>query len=113
MAIKLPDFKPPSVLKTVSPNSRETANQRGYNGAWQRARLGFLQQNPLCVTCATTGRVTAASVVDHIKPHKGDMQLFWDSANWQALCKPCHSRKTAQSDGGFGNPNRKKEQGDG
>jgi 5-methylcytosine-specific restriction protein A len=21
--------------------------------------------------------------------------LFWDEDNWQALCKPCHDRKTA------------------
>jgi 5-methylcytosine-specific restriction protein A len=44
----------------------------------------------------------AANEVDHIKPHKGDMALFWDSSNWQSLCKPCHSAKTATEDGGFG-----------
>lgn len=108
MAVGLPPHKHPNVLKTVRPDDRQNATQRGYNGAWQRVRLGFLAQNPLCVICAATGRVTAANVVDHITPHKGDMNLFWDSANWQALCKPCHSRKTAESDGGFGNPNRKK-----
>ena len=35
--------------------------------------------------------MTAASVVDHIKPHKGDKALFWDQANWQPLCASCHS----------------------
>jgi hypothetical protein len=34
--------------------------------------------------------VTAAVLVDHIDPHRGDMKKFWDSANWQSLCKPCH-----------------------
>lgn len=29
-------------------------------------------------------------VVDHIKPHKGDAALFWDAANWQALCPDHH-----------------------
>jgi 5-methylcytosine-specific restriction protein A len=106
MAQRLPSFQPPNALKVLRPEVRENAHERGYNSAWQRARLGFLQQNPLCVTCAATGRVTAASVVDHIKPHKGDMALFWDSTNWQALCKPCHSRKTASKDGGFGNPTK-------
>lgn len=43
-----------------------------------------------------------ANVVDHIKPHRGDKVLFWDSANWQPLCKECHDRKTATEDGGFG-----------
>jgi len=38
---------------------------------------------------------TAATVVDHVTPHKGDKVLFWDRLNWQALCKRCHDRKTA------------------
>ncbi|TIX60322.1 MAG: HNH endonuclease, partial [Mesorhizobium sp.] len=32
-----------------------------------------------------------ANVVDHIKPHRGDMRLFWNRANWQPLCTRCHS----------------------
>lgn len=27
------------------------------------------------------------------------MALFWDEANWQPLCKPCHDQKTAREDG--------------
>ena len=42
--------------------------------------------------CKKTGHITAASVVDHITPHKEDYQLFWNQKNWQALCKPCHDR---------------------
>lgn len=34
------------------------------------------------------------------------MKLFWDSANWQAMNKECHDRKTASEDGGFGNAKR-------
>ncbi|MCT9125512.1 HNH endonuclease [Cupriavidus gilardii] len=41
-------------------------------------------------------------MVDHIVPHKGDSKLFWSRSNWQALCKPCHDRKAATEDGGFG-----------
>lgn len=34
------------------------------------------------------------------------MALFWDKVNnWMGLCKPCHSKKTATEDGGFGNQN--------
>jgi len=47
--------------------------------------------------------VQAATVVDHIKPHRGDKTLFWERSNWQALCKQCHDIKTAKEDGGFGN----------
>jgi 5-methylcytosine-specific restriction protein A len=32
------------------------------------------------------------------------MKLFWDRANWRAMSKQCHDRKTAREDGGFGNP---------
>ncbi|WP_232215691.1 HNH endonuclease signature motif containing protein [Paracoccus sp. J55] len=33
-----------------------------------------------------------ATLVDHIKPHRGDKALFWNWNNWQALCTPCHNR---------------------
>lgn len=48
--------------------------------------------------------MVAATVVDHITPHKGDKALFWQRANWQPLCKRCHDIKTAIEDGGFGRP---------
>jgi 5-methylcytosine-specific restriction endonuclease McrA len=40
--------------------------------------------------CQAEGELTPASVVDHIKPHRGDQKLFWDSENWQSLCKLHH-----------------------
>ena len=42
--------------------------------------------------CHDQGRLTAATVVDHIAPHEGDQAKFWDKTNHQALCKPCHDR---------------------
>jgi 5-methylcytosine-specific restriction protein A len=81
---------------------RGTAHERGYSSAWQKARLGFLRSHPLCRRCDAQGLVVAASVVDHIVPHKNDKALFWDHDNWQPLCKPCHDKKTAAEDGGFG-----------
>ena len=52
--------------------------------------------------CEAQGRVTAATVVDHIIPHKGDPVLMWDSEhNWQSLCDPHHNRdKQSQDRGG-------------
>lgn len=44
--------------------------------------------------------------MDHKIPHRGDAALFWDPNNWQAMSKPCHDRKTALEDGGFGNSAR-------
>lgn len=82
---------------------RLSSSQRGYNARWRKARKAYLKQNPLCVACKSIGVITEATVVDHIKPHKGDQELFWDRSNWQSLCKRCHDRKTAKYDGGFGN----------
>ena len=81
---------------------RGTAAQRGYGSRWQKASKGFLRANPLCVYCLKAGDLRPSEVTDHIIPHKGDMGLFWDRSNWQALCKRCHDAKTATEDGGFG-----------
>ena len=45
-------------------------------------------------TCAGCGQVSAVLDVDHRIPHRGDLELFWDPANLQALCKTCHAAKT-------------------
>jgi len=72
----------------------------GYGHEWRKASRRFLRENPLCVLCLKAGKIRASEVTDHIIPHKGDMALFWDRTNWQALCWRCHSRKTAFNDGG-------------
>lgn len=73
---------------------RKSKSQRGYTSAWDRARAGYLRSHPYCVHCQQLGRVVPSQEVDHIIPHRGDMKVFWDRSNWQALCNPCHSRKT-------------------
>lgn len=67
-------------------NTRPNSSRRGYTGAWEKARKAFLRRRPRCARCGAQ-----ATVVDHITPHKGDQTLFWDQANWQPLCTPCHS----------------------
>jgi 5-methylcytosine-specific restriction protein A len=84
-------------------SERGTANERGYDYRWQQASKMFLVSHPLCVECEREGRITAASLVDHVVPHKGNQQLFWDESNWQPLCKEHHDIKTAKEDGAFGN----------
>lgn len=62
-----------------------------YDYKWQQRRIVYLRQNPFCVHCRDLGLIgVAATVVDHIIPHQGNQQLFWDQSNWQGLCKPCH-----------------------
>ena len=78
--------------KRVDP--RPSASARGYGHRWQQARAAYLAEHPLCCLCLP--RAVAATVVDHIIPHRGNDDLFWDPANWQPLCKPCHDRKTGK-----------------
>lgn len=40
--------------------------------------------------CSQMGRITAATVCDHIQPHRGDVVLFW-SGPFASLCATCHS----------------------
>lgn len=80
---------------------RGTATERGYDSRWRKARATYLAHHPLCRMCEQQGRVTAATVVDHITPHRGDSALFWDTDNWQQLCKPHHdSAKQREERGG-------------
>lgn len=82
-------------LKAVNPDSwrsdKTSAAQRGYGPKWRRARLEFLKANPVCIYCLRERRIRDAEVVDHKIPHRGDMVLFWDRTNWQALCGTCHN----------------------
>ena len=73
---------------------RKSSTQRGYDTRWQKARRMYLNQHPLCLACQKEHRTTTATVVDHIKPHRGNQHLFWDVSNWQPLCKQCHDKKT-------------------
>lgn len=66
-------------------------NSKLYGYAWQKYRKQYLRQNPLCAECAKLGKVTAATVIDHIQKHNNDLSLFWDEANHQPLCANCHN----------------------
>jgi len=89
--------------KKLVAREQNKSNSKIYTYRWRKAGKAYLKENPLCVHCQRDGRLTPATEVDHIIPHNGDLKLFWDRSNWQALCKKCHSVKTAAEDGGFGN----------
>ena len=84
------------------PTTRQQTKARPHNSvAWQKASAAWLQQYPFCVLCLVRGKINERSdndrcdtqrtlVVDHITPHRGDMDLFWDQDNWQTLCRLCH-----------------------
>lgn len=50
-----------------------------------------LQAEPLCRFCEAAGRITEATIADHVTPHRGDAELFWNGA-LQSLCVHCHNQ---------------------
>lgn len=93
-----PTFAPPRAdapTFAAPGDARPSAARRGYDRKWRMIRAGFLKAHPRCEMCGA-----AASEADHRTPLAAGGTHAW--ANLRALCKPCHSRKTAREDGGFG-----------
>jgi 5-methylcytosine-specific restriction enzyme A len=65
---------------------RPAAHKRGYDHEWFVASRHYRQAFPFCVGCAAIGVSRPSRVVDHIVPHDGNRQLFWNTSNWQACC---------------------------
>jgi 5-methylcytosine-specific restriction enzyme A len=59
--------------------------------AWRQKRARQLAEQPWCVMCWEEGRRVRASVADHVVPHKGDPEAFWQGA-LQSMCWTHHSR---------------------
>lgn len=72
----------------------------GYNAAWRRLSARYRREHPTCEKCGGA----PAEHVDHIDGLGPAGPRGHDPTNLQALCRPCHSRKTALRDGGFGRP---------
>lgn len=85
-------------IKAEYDKRRGSSAERGYGSRWQKVSKLFLSkpENALCAHCRERGELNPSQVVDHIKPHRGDFDLFWDESNWQGLCKRCHDRKTVK-----------------
>lgn len=58
---------------------------------WKNISKEFLKVNNTCCRCGDR-----ATVVDHIIPHRGNEDLFWDMNNYQPLCSKCHQLKTLE-----------------
>ena len=55
-------------------------------------RDGFMCQHKGCKALLKRGtRHPRSAVVHHLKPHKGDLDLFFDIDNLQSVCWTCHS----------------------
>ena len=63
-------------------------------------RIHHLQKEPLCRYCTAAGDVVEATVVDHVIPHRWDVELFWHG-ELQSLCTTHHNgSKQAEEHGG-------------
>lgn len=79
-------------LEPTSTERRQAAPYRRlYDlSAWRKASRAFLR-GKVCERCEERGRVRLADVTDHRRPHRGDLDLFWDRANWRPLCRGCNN----------------------
>jgi 5-methylcytosine-specific restriction protein A len=91
-----------STLGSLAPGTikpRLSANARGYGRAHQKLRQFILARDPICKICHKARSTDA----DHIVTIRERPDLRFDPNNLRGTCKSCHSRKTAQTDHGFGN----------
>lgn len=71
--------------------------RRRYRTArWRMLRAIVLREQVMC--CAECKRCTMDLEVHHIIKPGMDDALFWLRTNLQALCKPCHSARTARGE---------------
>lgn len=73
----------------MAPTYRDLTKPWYSTARWKARRSYQLAAQPLCAMCLAIGRTTAATVADHIEPHKGDPDKFWHGP-LQSLCKRCH-----------------------
>lgn len=87
-------------MRPTDQRSAHAAEYRKLYGTamWKRLRERQLTNEPLCRFCLDCGDVVVATVVDHIKPHRGDECLFFDADNLRSLCKPHHDSEGQRED---------------
>jgi 5-methylcytosine-specific restriction protein A len=74
-----------------------------YSQAWRDLRASFLAEHP---RCSNPGCRLPATIADHKRTRHEAPHLALDRANLEALCRACHSSKTAKYDRGYGNPRK-------
>jgi 5-methylcytosine-specific restriction enzyme A len=76
-------------------------NQWYNREVWRRRSRRQRWEQPLCAMCLALGRLTPATVADHIEPHRGDWNSFL-TAPLQSLCFDCHnSKKKSDEERGY------------
>lgn len=96
MTVKRPKlYKPRSTNnpKKFYFEEKVTGRAKGYDKDWEAYRRRFLHYNPHCYCCNEK-----SNVVDHIKAHKQDQELFKDLSNHMPCCTLCHNTITGKFD---------------
>lgn len=83
--------------------ARPGSSDRGYGPSHRKMRDRLLAREPNCRMCKAEGRVTPASVLDHIKRFRLpsgeiDWKLWGDPKNHQPLCAAHHNGLKAKID---------------
>lgn len=73
---------------------RKKSNAKYQTAYWKRARTTQLSRQPLCQACASTGRVSIATDVDHLFAWNQIGDEAFAVNILQSLCKNCHTVKT-------------------
>ncbi len=99
--------KPPSHnAQSVSANRKAYDKQRDEqpwrkwyrSKRWRDIRDFHESKFPWCVECQKAGHLVAWTQLDHIVPHRGDYEMFWNPRNRQGLCDIHHGRKTRRGE---------------
>jgi 5-methylcytosine-specific restriction protein A len=73
---------------------RTTALHNLYDSVrWKRLRREHQRDYPWCVTCLAQGVKRPWQQLDHVVPHRGDLDSFWNG-QLQGLCREHHQAKT-------------------
>lgn len=91
-------MKRPKVFTRPRNTSSKVFNPRKdrdalYDSTWSLYSKIFLNVNKFCYACGEK-----ATVCDHLRPHKGDKELFTMRNNHIPLCKMHHDKITALFD---------------
>lgn len=102
---KLPTLKPSisrilTSIESASPQEQSRDRRRYASTPWRKwyglKRWKMMRNEVLveamysCARCGIVEHNTSKLVADHITPHRGRPDMFWDHGNLQCLCKDCH-----------------------
>lgn len=82
------------------PRNRQSISRRRFahlydSARWRKCSRDFRKRFPICQKCEAAGIIKPSQLTDHVRPHRGNEELFWDESNWAALCNQCHNKKSA------------------